>query len=191
MNKKEKTETTVTSPWTTVVKLSFYMFFFLNLVAALLIYVASPEKVAAHFDVRGAADGWMTRESQLLIMLGMNVFVFATFLGCIWLSYKFPSLINVPNPAYWKREENLPEMRRRLLPFLYEIGVLCFAFLAATELLAFHTNRLDPPRMGGGMYLLFGLLGLGFAVWFVRTLRQFRVPEEETGAGVSGGVKGF
>ena len=160
-------------------RLLFYASFVFNLLSAAVIYVLSPPRVVAHFDAVGKAGGWMPKETQTAYLIGMGVFVGIVFEFVHWLLHHKVSLVNVPNPAYWKKEENLPQLRKITAPFLWECGIYLMLFPCAIEWVSFRANRLNPPHMGFERDGVLALFSAALVILLFRILRAYRIPAQE------------
>lgn len=83
-----------------------------------------PARVATHFNLQGAANGWQSRDAFLLwASLGpvaMGLFVVAVLGLCL----KFPRSWNIPHKAHWTAPENLPQARAFLLAWAFWLAAL-------------------------------------------------------------------
>jgi uncharacterized membrane protein len=93
-------------------------------------YSALPDRIASHFDFNNRADGWMKKESFLIIETAVILFLSAMFFSIIHFLPRFPdSMINLPNKEYWLKSENREEAFRKLRDFFYWTGTLTLGFL--------------------------------------------------------------
>src|SRR5436305_13166641 len=87
------------SRWALILLLALYAVF-----AGSLIYAAGelPERVATHFDFRGEANGWMSKEADLLLMAALGVGLPLFLIGICYATRFFPArLVNLPHREYW------------------------------------------------------------------------------------------
>lgn len=138
-----------------------------------------PERIATHFDVSGAADGWMTRASHFQFMLTFGLlFPLAVPVICFCLRFMPASLINIPRREFWLA----PERRQQTVDYLFGhalwFGCLAVCFVAGSHLLVVEANLRNPPTLSTA--LLLGVAGsflAGLSVWIAILLRRFmRLP---------------
>lgn len=153
--------------------------FYASVVVGLLLIGASwfvlPDRVASHFGPDGKADGQSGKTELVVILAATLVFVAATFAVCPLFP---PQWFNVPNSAYWKRPENLPQMKRKVEPFLYEMGVFTNLFFVALMFAIVVANRSDPPVLPASFWVSFGGFIVYTVLWVLRLFLAFRVPKD-------------
>lgn len=151
---------------------------FLAVLAALFVIFTSaelPALVGSHFNFRGDPDGWMARESYVVLMV---VFVLAypalMTLAFSWLPQKFPSWVNIPQRDYWLA----PERRADSLKFLATHGCwfscILLLTLAGVHYAVVVGHRTQPPELP--LPLFFTVLGgfaIGLIVWTIKLVRRF------------------
>jgi uncharacterized membrane protein len=140
-----------------------------------------PERVATHFDATGHPNGFMTRESCRIFMLtftlGFPLFI-AAVTGLIpWLVP--PSLVNLPNRAYWLAPERAQQSRAFLSVQGIWFGCILLVFLSSVDWLVVNANSTVPAQLPlkpfvTAMVLFFTVVGF----WMVRMFRHFRKPPE-------------
>jgi hypothetical protein len=139
-----------------------------------------PGIVAVHFDGAGNANGFTTgddcRRFMLSFTLGAPLFV--VLVTALIPRLLPPSMVNVPNRAYWLA----PARARQSVIFLSEQGVwfgcIFLAFLVCVDELIARANQTAPPAFPtrvfiGSMVLFFAAIG----VWAARMFRRFRLPD--------------
>lgn len=144
-----------------------------------LIAAGLPPIVAIHFDGAGNANGFATgadcREFMLAITLGAPAFV--ALLTVLVPRSVPPSMVNIPNKAYWLA----PERARGSIAFLCEQGIwfasILLAFLIAVDWLLAKANAVQPPlfptrQFMACLFLLFAAIG----VWALRMFQRFSLP---------------
>lgn len=119
-----------------------------------------PDQVATHFDGSGNANGWMNRSEHGFGMAVMGLGVPALLVGlCALMRWLPPSLINMPNAAYWRSPEQYPtacQIMNVWARTLASMVLVWFTLLNREIVLA---NRSTPPALHAGAM---GVLTLGF-----------------------------
>jgi len=135
-----------------------------------------PPVVASHFAAGGNADGFMSRNVYLGVMLFVAVAVPALLaLGHSLVRLVPPHLVNLPNRDYWLSPERTPET----LAFLRKHGIYFSAatavFLCFVYWLVVRANELQPPRLSVPL-IVTGLVSflLATAVWIGVLVARFR-----------------
>jgi serine/threonine-protein kinase len=142
---------------------------------ALYFYPKMPGRMAVHFDLGGAPNGWMTRPVALGLHAGLVGLILIAFLGLPRLLPRMPrGLINLPNRAYWlapsRRTETLRDLEGRLAWF----GAAALLTRVLVQQLVFQASLTPAPRLPDAPFL--AILGgfLAFtAGWLVRLCRRF------------------
>jgi len=159
----------------------FILAFAANLVLAVISLVLSPSTVAIHFGFGGEPDGWAPAYVSALIIAGANGLLFLLLYFVPHLLRKTPARwINLPNKAYWLKEENKQRMVLLLSGMLFRFGTATFVFMFVVGLLSLQANLSDPVRLREdifwwplGMYMAYAVY------WAVKIMRVFRVPREK------------
>ena len=137
-----------------------------------------PDRVAAHFNAQGKADGFAPKEEFVraqAVVFALMAAVF--FLLPKLLRYLPVSMINLPNKDYWFAPERREETLNALEDWMAWFGVLTVALILGLTQLAIRAN-LSP----GGHFdssLATGLLvayGIGALAVTVLMFRRFRRP---------------
>lgn len=152
------------------------------LAAAAFVWLTSrrlPAIVASHFDLHGAADGFMARTTYAAFMLAFAA-------GLPLLVALLPNLLfrsahvrlNLPHREYWLAPERRPETVTFLCRHNARFAFLLTLFLCYVHWLVVRANAAAPPRLSSPLLvaglILFGVTGL---VWFGVLLARFqRVP---------------
>lgn len=140
--------------------------------------VKLPEHLATHFGLSGAADGWASRSSYLafsivmsaLVVIGMPLLARAATAGS-------GVLLNIPNKDYWLRDENRPELRRRLTDDMLFAGALTALLLAWVDVLVVQANRSASPTLGASVWVAMGVYLVVILGWTVRlSTKRYAVP---------------
>ncbi len=138
-----------------------------------------PERVATHFGMDGAPNGWMTRAGHVrfttLTGIGSSGFVLAVFGFIRWCG---DAGLNIPNKEYWIA----PERREATYEFVQRQGFLfaciVLGFIAGVHRTILVSNLRSPASLSGNDV---AWLGGGFGgvtlVWLaVFVGRFFRKP---------------
>ena len=135
-------------------------------VAAVAIVVGTssslPESVATHFGSGGHANGFMTRTGyqlfygSLIILMTVVVYV-----ATAWLPARNPTLVNVPNRAYWLDPARREAALRAIRTFGVALAIALVVLLVAIHLLILEAHERTPATLDEGTF--FGVLG-GFVV---------------------------
>lgn len=140
---------------------------------------ALPPIVAVHFNAAGDANGFMTREGcrQFMLTLTLGAPLFVVLVTALVPRLVPPSMVNVPNRAYWLA----PERSRDSIAFLSEQGVwfgcILLVFLTVVDWLLAKANESQPPVLPTGLFIaslavLFAAIGL----WALRMFQRFSLP---------------
>ncbi len=156
-------------------------FVFLLVSGAVLIITTSsalPPRVASHFGVGGAANGWQSLETYRALMLlfgiGLPVLVVAAM---AWLPRKLPRLTKLPARDYWLAPERRDATYAALTAFAFAHGALIVVFVVALHLSIVAANASTPPRLAGGpFWALTATFVATITAMIVIYRRRFRVP---------------
>ena len=145
-----------------------------------LIYAAGelPEHVASHFGFHGEANGWMSKEADLIFMAVIGLGLPSFVIGLCYLTRYLPSwMVNLPHREYWLAPERRSGTAQYLLKHSIWFASLILAFMTWVHLLVVSANKQPSPQLStslllAGLFLF--LIGLG--IWAWRLLRHFRSP---------------
>jgi hypothetical protein len=105
-----------------------------------------PARLATHFGVSGAADGWMERSGFVTLTFafggGLTLLLLAS--GS-WLRHVPPEMINVPHCGYWLAPERREQGIARLSGWMAWLAVLMAGFFIAMTELVVHANLAVAP----------------------------------------------
>jgi len=149
--------------------------------AAAFIYLSSagfPDVGATHFDARGQPNASMSRGVYRGYMTFLVIVVPLLVAGLpVWVSRRWPMLLNIPHREYWLAPERsaatVDSLRARTAVLaIAMIGLICFV-----HLLVLSANAGDQPELDQRMLLI----GLGTFIafmlaWIVSLYRRFRKP---------------
>lgn len=145
-------------------------------------FVLPAEGVPSHWSSfgRSVPDAWSTRAETVgfLALIGGALAAVYTVILVLVRRSRTMGLINVPNQAYWMREENLPQARRMMyddMALFAAVFMVWFTSLPVSIVQAAH----DPQ---GRLPLWFTLGFVAWLVftagWMVRLYRRFRMPPD-------------
>jgi hypothetical protein len=137
-----------------------------------------PENIATHFDVNNAPDGWMSRNSYIVLLISLIIAVPAMIsFGISALSSRFPNLVNVPNRDYWLAPERRDESLLFLASHGQRLGRMIIVLMTGLHYVILVANQSQPPRLPGSWFMAM-LIGFGFAltIWVVALYRRFPKP---------------
>ena len=164
-----------------MMRIFFVVAFAANIVLTLVSWVILPDSVAIHFGRNGMPDGWAPVWFHVLLFLGVQLVLFVTIFFGSRLSLGLHSRwVNLPNKAYWLREENLPRTQEVIASTMLEFGTAMMLFLFVIGILTVRANLADPVRLDNELFWPAFILFMVFVVyWCIKFLYLFRVPREE------------
>jgi hypothetical protein len=135
---------------------------------------ALPDKVASHFNGKGQADGWMSRESYVQSM-GLIGFVMPVFLLGIGFAMKImPSdLINLPRRDFWLSPARRHETVHYLARQFAWMACLAEALLISLNWLMIEANRQSPPQLSNLVWVLCVAYLAGVVAWIAFLIGHF------------------
>jgi hypothetical protein len=143
-----------------------------------------PATVASHFDLSGNADGWMQRDTFLIIMGGVDLMVALVFAVTGPLIRLLPdSMINLPHREYWLAPERREGTFSRFAAWMYHMGSLTMLFMTVMTVDVGLRNTSGGSGLGGLFWLVFAAYLLTLVLLIVMMMRSFRVPRGGTREG--------
>lgn len=136
-----------------------------------------PPLVASNFGKGGMANGFMQRDTYLMVMLALiSVLPLAMVLPVQLMKRTPANLINIPHRDYWlapdRRKETLSYVSRHMAIF----SVALILFLCFVHWLVVGANTMQPPRLSEPPFITGLLLFFGFVLaWIGILLRHFRL----------------
>ena len=104
-----------------------------------------PDVVASHFSGSGVANGWMPRDTHVLLAQGLFIFLTAMFCFMGWMMARIPAKwVNLPNKDLWFAPEREADTRRHLAGWGYGFGAVVNLFLIFAFHLVYRANLSDP-----------------------------------------------
>lgn len=142
-------------------------------------YSELPPVVASHFDARGVANGWQTKQAFFAIFAGVTVLTCAiVFCAPLLIAMAPASLINLPNKNYWLAPERRAASQAFISAWFGWFGCVMFLLMILTFDYAIKWNlhqAADPTRLWyeiGG----FGAFSLVWMLYFL--LRFYWLPHD-------------
>ncbi len=154
--------------------------FLANVILAVLMLFTLPSRVAIHFVAGGMPDSWTDREAFVLLILAIELPLFILFLLAPSLNLKVsPRWTNIPNKDYWLKEENRPELKKKLAVLMAEFGCAFFLLFFVLEILTLDANLADPVRLKEGYFFPVFIAFMAYAVyWALKFVLSFRRPKQ-------------
>ena len=149
------------------------------------VYPQLPAVVASHFNGRGAANGWQTKQAFFTFFVGVSVLAVVVGFAIPKVIFAVPpELINLPNKEYWLAPERRTETAQFLSTHfawfgcaLYLVIVVVFDYAVQSNL---HPE--NPPDSARMFYILGGFLAF-CVLSTIRLLAKFlRTPQTSAGA---------
>lgn len=141
-----------------------------------------PETVATHFGSGGRANGWMSRDAQTLLMIGLFLLMSGLMAATGLIARKAnPRFVNLPHKDYWfATPERRMEIGHRMSAWGEVFGVAMNGFFIVLQHLVYLANRRHPPLLDEPMMWVLLAVFLSFTLgWTLYlTLRLARPPGE-------------
>ena len=162
---------------------AFIVSFLANVVLSLASLVILPDRVAIHFGLGGAPDGWASNLTSMLLVLGVHTLVFCALYFSPRLISTVPSKwISLPNRDFWLTPQRRHLAAEKLSHHMWRFGTALFLFMLFAALLTIRANRSDPVRLDEGLFLTGLVIFLAYTVyWVVALVRAFRIPKAPGG----------
>ena len=144
-----------------------------------------PESVATHFGVSGVANGFMQKDSYLIIMLGFEALLpLFLVITSATLVAAHGVRIAVPNRDFWLDPFRRDASVKWLQGHLARLGAMIALFLCVIHWMVVTANFDTPPVMPpkSGITVLVFIVG-SMMVWTGVLLRRFMVVPEQAGMG--------
>ncbi|HSV21036.1 MAG TPA: DUF1648 domain-containing protein [Casimicrobiaceae bacterium] len=140
--------------------------------------VQLPPRMASHFGAHGEVNGWSSRESYELAMIGIVIGVpLALLAGMAWLPRVGICLRKLPNRQYWLAPERRARTFERLAAFASVAGCLLVIFLTAIHLIVIEANASPRPALPTAPFITVMLaFAVAMIVWAVAYTYGFRRP---------------
>ncbi len=145
---------------------------------ALWQHVRLPERVAAHFDASGRANGWMPRGKHMVLQLATVAFVAAMIQGIVYGASRLPKeYINLPHRDYWLAPERIAATHDWLGAMVLFMGCAVQGFFLAIFGLIYRANLAAPPQLDLTIWVFAaGLVAVIVGAIIAMVMRFARVP---------------
>ncbi|HWA28079.1 MAG TPA: DUF1648 domain-containing protein [Lacunisphaera sp.] len=118
-----------------------------------------PERVAAHFNASGEADGYLSRGLHTAWHLATVLFLTALFQGIAVLQARLPKdYVNLPHRDYWLAPGRAAATHDWIASLVHLLGSAVLVFFIALFHLLYQANLNPPPRLGAAVWWLAGTL---------------------------------
>lgn len=157
------------------------LIFLANVILIVVMLFILPSRVAIHFVSGGMPDSWMAREAFAFFLLAIELPLFILFLIAPALSIKVPPRwINIRNKGYWLKEENISELKRKLVSLMSEFGSALFLLFLFVALLTIGANFSDPVRLKEEYFFPVFIAFMAYVIyWALKFILSFRLPKEK------------
>lgn len=136
-----------------------------------------PERVAAHFDATGRANGWLSREAHTALHGATLLFMTALFQGLAALNRRLPKeLINLPHRDYWLAPERAAATHDAITATTLQLGCAVFTFFIVLFHFVYRANFVSPPQLDLRIWWTTGTLLIAVFAILARLLLRFRRP---------------
>ncbi|HEV8255583.1 MAG TPA: DUF1648 domain-containing protein [Casimicrobiaceae bacterium] len=159
----------------------FSLQLFIALAAAAVAFIvltsrALPERVASHFGPGGHANGWMTREAYLIVVLAAATLLPLVIVALVAaLPRAFPRGINLPNRDYWLAPERRDATLGALAGFAWAFACLLTLFVAGMHWTIVDAHASAPPQLAeAAVHLLMAGFVAAVAAWIITLYLRFR-----------------
>jgi uncharacterized membrane protein len=129
-----------------LLKYSFLVSAVIFIILQITYYPLMPDNVAIHFNAKGEVNGWMQKNTNLVVSCLIIVIITSTIYGSPYLVRNIsPSLISLPNKDYWFSASNKERLIKILSKYLYSIGLATNLFLIFIfdQLYRFNVHTID------------------------------------------------
>lgn len=149
----------------------------LLVIQALYYYPRMPDQIASHFDMRGKANGWMSKGEFPTLEAAVFCLVGGVFLAVGFLLPKLPvDLINIPHKSYWLAEERRAETFAYMSRALLWFGNLGLFALIGLFQLVYRLNLNAGTDLPTSFHYFFGAYLICALFLIVRLLIHFSKP---------------
>lgn len=133
-----------------------------------------PARVATHFDSKGRADGWMTREDHAKFMVGFASGALLV-LGGFFYGIRFmpEGYWNIPNRGFHLSPGNREATSNFMLARGLKLVAVILAFFGVLQFLLLRANAKPVPKLDGFGLALATCVLLGYLAVWLRGLFSF------------------
>ena len=119
----------------------FFTMAIVSIALPIFYYSNLPAQVASHFNFKNQADGWMKKETFLIVQISVNIFLSGMFFAICYFLPKLPnSIINLPNKEFWLSEERREDSINLFQRFMCWMGSLTLGLLSLIFQEVYSTN---------------------------------------------------
>lgn len=150
----------------------------LGMLLSIICYFYSPEKVAIHFNAKGIADSWASKNINLILWIAVYSIMTGFFLSIPLILKKTPiKFINMPNKQYWLAPERIDHTVTIVSNMLYRIGAALNIFFIVLGFIGFRANLFEEVRLDNTVvYILLGIFSIFTIGWLIKFYSQFKKP---------------
>lgn len=143
-----------------------------------------PNVVASHFNASGVANGFMERQSYLVIMLAVIVGLPGLMVLNVTGFSKIPvGMINIPHREHWLAPERSALTLQILKSFMTVLACCIVIFLSFVHWLVVLANQEQKPALTGhGVYVGLFVFLIFIGVWSLLLHRQFQLKDQNSSA---------
>jgi uncharacterized membrane protein len=145
------------------------------------VYPQLPDVVASHFNGRGSANGWQTKQAFFGVMVIVSVVIVGMGFAIPKMIAALPKqMMNLPNKNYWLAPERVADTMAFLETTFAWFACVVFLFniLVFDYAVQINLHPENPPDAARLWYILVGFL-LFMLLWTVRMLTKFLHPPQE------------
>jgi len=151
--------------------LSLFYFIFL-----LYYYPSLPERIASHFNISGEADGWMSKESFLVLMIVIFIFVNGSLLGITFLIKYSNDFINLPNKEYYLNPVRKETTLKTINNFLMIINNLTITLMILINYLVINSNIGKSDKLSSSFIYIIAVYLLTIIIVVIKMYSYFKKP---------------
>jgi uncharacterized membrane protein len=163
-------------------RLGLIVVFALSLITSVVGYVLLPDEIASHFGPGGQPDGWSPKWFFTVMMVIIDVVMFALFYWSPRLLDKVDRrFLSLPNRDYWLVDARLPAAAAKLAQYLAEFGMATFYLLIYAKIATIQANLAENPGLRETVFVwVIFVYMLYTVVWCVRLVMAYRIPPGES-----------
>ncbi len=135
-----------------------------------------PGNMASHFNGLGEPDGWMSKQSFLILEGVILLIIIAEFTLLPLAIAKMPqSLITLPNKDYWLADEKRGATFSTIQHYFEWFSVGLFGLFIAINEMVFRAN-LAKQNLSNSIWIILAVYFLFVGIWLIKFILQFRKP---------------
>ena len=137
-------------------------------------YPLLPETVAIHFNARGFADDFTSKENYLFFQIGLMLFAWFFAKVNAFLINSLPiSLINMPHREYWLAEDRRDATFKILQNYFDWLSTAMLAFFIGLNQLSTEANFREPIVLSGNFWFVLAAFLIFIAAWMYKFVGRF------------------